>query len=183
MSVELERTWTYIWKTKDEDIVSWTGKNLNLPTTGEKKYEDIVTWTKMNLNPPTKNKIWRYCQLNWKELEPTYEKQNMKIWSVKLERTWTYLRKTKYEDIVSWTIKNLNLPTTGEKKMKILWLELKRTWIYLQKTKYADNFSWTRKNLNLHMKNKVWRYCQLNWKELEPTYNRRKKIWSYCDLN
>ena len=67
----------------------------------------------------------------------------MKILSLEVERTGTYLQKTKYEDIVSWTRKNLNLPTPGEKKNE-------------------DNVNWTRKNLNLHMKNKVWRYCQLN---------------------
>ena len=58
MSIELERTWIYTWKTKYEDIVSWTRKNLNLPTTGEKN-EDIVTWTKKNLNLPPENKICR----------------------------------------------------------------------------------------------------------------------------
>ena len=51
MLVELERTWTYIWKTKYEDIVSWTRKNLNLPT--KTKYENIVSWTGKNLNLPT----------------------------------------------------------------------------------------------------------------------------------
>ena len=55
--VELNRTWNYLRKTKYVDNVSWTRKNLNLPTTGEKK--------------------WRYSDLNKKELEPTSGKQNM----------------------------------------------------------------------------------------------------------
>ena len=57
--LELKRTWTYLRKTKYEDIVSWTRKNLNLHTTGEKKYEVIVTWSKKNLNLPKENKICR----------------------------------------------------------------------------------------------------------------------------
>ena len=121
-SVELERTWTYIWKTKYEDIVSWTRKTLNLPT---------------------KNKIWRYCQLNWKELEPTYNRRK-KIW--------------RYCDLNGKELE----PIYEKQNMKILSVDLERTWTYLWKTKYVDNVSWTRKNLNLHMKKKVWRYCQLN---------------------
>ena len=58
--VELNRTWNYLRKTKYVDNVSWTRKNLNMPTTGEKN-EDIVTWTKKNLNLPPENKICR-CQ-------------------------------------------------------------------------------------------------------------------------
>ena len=74
LSVELERIWTYLRRTKYEDIVSW----------------------------------------NKKELEHTYEKQNMKILSAELKRTWTYIWKTKYEDNLSWTRKNLNLPTRNK---------------------------------------------------------------------
>ena len=139
LSVELERTWTYLRK-QNMKILSVELERTWTYLQQERKNEDIVTWTKKNLNLPLENKICR-CQLKKKELEPTYEKQRMKV--VELERTWTYIWKTKDEGIVSWTGKNFNLPTTGEKK-------------------YEDNDNWTRKNLNLHMKNKEWRYCQLN---------------------